>query len=872
MVSNLQQRKQHVLQFLFKHQNPVTYLLLAAIIIFTYLVRTSNLQQLLDVTTGKYIPLALDPFIFLRYAKELLATGTLSTFDMMRYFPDGYTQIGEFSLLTHFIVYLYKFLHFFSPSLTLEQVHVLYPPIAFCVTLFVFFFLVRKLFDGRIALLATAYLSVIPILLYRTISGFADKESFALMLFVFALYFYVTAWKHKQQTKSIVYGILAGISTGLMGLTWGGVQFMFVILGLFGLVEIIFGKFTNKDFTTYASWCITSFAIIPLFSGRYTLASLISPTFGIALFVLVMGFIDYLLRNRNVFKLQQKLHNKIPLGLFSLLVSLVFSFLFIVVVKGFSFITAIIKDQFNMLTNPFAESRWGVTVAESHQPYLIDIINQVGKLYFFVFLIASIFLFYQMVKHIKKHKFKLTVFYCAFILSFLFSKYSSDSVLNGKTSLAIFMYMGSLAIFFLGLFAFYFYTYKKDKETYQQILNMKKIYTLVFIWFFVKIIAARTAVRLVLLLSFITVILVAYLFVTLFDIARKQKNPFVKYALIIVLVVLVFNPGTTGTLANYADQTMGNAKYVSPSYNQQWQQAMTWVRENTPEDAVFATWWDYGYWIQTGGERATISDGGNVGGPGINYFTARHLLTAPNITDTLQFMKAKQANYFLTLSDDIGKYPAYSSIGSDLENDRYSWINLFHLDPSRTQESRNQTIFAYVGSTILDQDFTYEDHLFPERSAGIAAFVVGVINPETTDFAVVQPRALVIHNQQQYTIPLTCAVYNGKRYTYNTEGLDGCLLIVPHIEGGQLNTYGAAIYLSKKVKDSTFARLYLYGETLPHIEEVYNDKDQAPLASYGGRLFGPMKIWKITPPKDLVFDPILATKDLPDQRLYYAVP
>ena len=35
---------------------------------------------------------------------------------------------------------------------------------------------------------------------------------------------------------------------------------------------------------------------------------------------------------------------------------------------------------------------------------------------------------------------------------------------------------------------------------------------------------------------------------------------------------------------------------------------MSWVRENTSEDAVFSHWWDYGYWITTMSDRATLAD------------------------------------------------------------------------------------------------------------------------------------------------------------------------------------------------------------------------------------------------------------------------
>jgi dolichyl-diphosphooligosaccharide--protein glycosyltransferase len=39
-----------------------------------------------------------------------------------------------------------------------------------------------------------------------------------------------------------------------------------------------------------------------------------------------------------------------------------------------------------------------------------------------------------------------------------------------------------------------------------------------------------------------------------------------------------------------------------------WPHAMNWLKNNTPEDAVIASWWDYGYWITTLSNRTTIID------------------------------------------------------------------------------------------------------------------------------------------------------------------------------------------------------------------------------------------------------------------------
>ncbi len=39
-----------------------------------------------------------------------------------------------------------------------------------------------------------------------------------------------------------------------------------------------------------------------------------------------------------------------------------------------------------------------------------------------------------------------------------------------------------------------------------------------------------------------------------------------------------------------------------------WLDTLEWIKTNTPEDSKIMAWWDYGYWIQTWGERTTYMD------------------------------------------------------------------------------------------------------------------------------------------------------------------------------------------------------------------------------------------------------------------------
>ena len=98
------------------------------------------------------------------------------------------------------------------------------------------------------------------------------------------------------------------------------------------------------------------------------------------------------------------------------------------------------------------------------------------------------------------------------------------------------------------------------------------------------------------------------------------------------------------------------------------------------------------------------------------------------------------------------------------------------------------------------------------------------------------------------------------------------LKIIPQFQNNQVNPFGAVMYLSERVKDSFFARAYLGGESLYGFELVYDSEGQVPLGIYTGSLVGPIKIWKIHYPENLILTDeeytYYSRTDYPDARLY----
>ena len=62
------------------------------------------------------------------------------------------------------------------------------------------------------------------------------------------------------------------------------------------------------------------------------------------------------------------------------------------------------------------------------------------------------------------------------------------------------------------------------------------------------------------------------------------------------------------TTAVKAPPTILNGGSAYPVSTNDWTESMEWIKNNTPKDAVIASWWDYGYWISTLGQRASIAE------------------------------------------------------------------------------------------------------------------------------------------------------------------------------------------------------------------------------------------------------------------------
>lgn len=882
-------RKAKLTKFFKAKTDWIVYILLAFITFIALRIRTRNLSGLRDVTTGGWtLGPDLDPFLFLRYAKEIVETGTLSAVDMMRYVPLGFDTLRGFKLHYYLIAWFHKVAIFFG-SESVEQSAALFPVFAFGLTVIAFFLLSRqiffKLFGSKkanfIAIVSTFFFSVFPVFLPRTIAGIPEKESIAFFFMFMTFYLFIASWQAEKLRNKYSLGILAGLFTGFMALIWGGYGYIFMVIAPSVFLAFLLNKVDKPQIYTYILWLFTALIIMTNFSGRYSIIIAIKSLeylLGISVFVVII--LDKVIYKTNIKKyfLNGKIKN-IPPRIISSIISVVLLVFLAVVFLGPSFVVSQINGIYDGLFRP-ATSRLIQTVAENRQPYFTEWVRNFGpaikslQLTFWLAMIGSVSLFNKALKNLrKKERLILSGLFALFITTLTFSRYSPGSLFDGQNfiSKGVFFLGGALFLGFLGIY--YYRRYVKSEME-----DLKKIdfgAILFFEFLILSIISARGFIRLVMMLVIPFSIILGYIsMVSFYKIKGKfeENNIFQKIISGIVILMIVFSGYS---LFKTSDSMAQN--YVPSIYTNQWQRAMFWVRENTPGNAVFGHWWDYGYWIQTIGERATILDGGNVLGYW-NYLMGRYGLTETNFDKTLNFLYAHNTTHFLIDSTDIGKYTAFSSIGSDGSYDRRSWIPTFLRDESQTTEMKNSIIEIYPGGSTIDEDIVYvlkgNQIFLPSEKTGLGAIIIR----RNLDDEILELEGVFVYQGKQYILPL--------KYFYEKElidlgkGIEAGIFLYPRIDSrpnGNIDVVdnGALLYLSGRTVESFLAKKYLYGESDPNfleahvesdflVEHLRNQNVEIGEFVYYQGFKGPIKIWEIKYPETIIFKKEFLETDYPE--------
>ncbi len=825
------------------------WLLLIPIVVLAAWVRTRNLGLLV----GKYL-IELDSYLWYRYAKIIFDTGALPAIDTARYVPVG-VDTSQYAFFSYTLAYFYKFIHMFFPSLQQITWHVYYPVVVTVLSLPFFFLFVRKITNVRVAVVATAFLTVIPAYIQRTSAGFADHEAMAMLWMFIALMFFAYMWTEKDWKKSISFGALGGLFAGFMAGTWGGFAYLAATLGIFLATMLLFSKISAPQYKGYITFYIilaVTYAIT-----KYTpIISFLKSQDGLyMLFPIIVVGAYWLTKLPKLDSFLQKIDAVLPRQ--ALVTALLFA---IGIVIGQLLGIIDLHSIYQSLTraNP---NRWTTTVAENASPFFFGgggWWDSFGWALLFALaggVLLSIYIFKNRefgVFDLKRQMYAYIAgaIYVLFFSGFIFGRYNSggrfQTIINFFSKYYISWLLMSLAAFVL----LYLCMYYKDRVAFVNTFTEDKwVMVLLFVFFSFSLVGSRILIRLMFGLSPAVALVAAWFMLRAIE-KTSSHNKTKIIAIILVLFMLLSFYSLARTSYNI-NRTMGS---MVPG---QWEAAMNFLNSSTPEDSVVTHWWDYGHMTTAVGARRAVTDGGNL--MSWNHASGRYFLTGKDSQSTLEYLYSHQVNYTLISNQEISKYYAFSLIGSDDSLDRLSTIGMFGLQDKR--EARDGDLVLYGGQWTFDSDITTGDVVLPRGGAQIQGFSLLVKNN-----GVAEVKAYISNNGNRLIFDVGCLyihtyragsnayIYGNRRSFPQTENtLPGCLVIVPFIDNSAVNDQGAAFWLSGKVWATNFARLYMYGEDDKNFQQVYSDA--LPLGFYNGQPIGPIKIWKVQYPEGVKTDP-----------------
>ena len=192
--------------------------------------------------------------------------------------------------------------------------------------------------------------------------------------------------------------------------------------------------------------------------------------------------------------------------------------------------------------------------------------------------------------------------------------------------------------------------------------------------------------------------------------SKLIKIPFVIGVIVLLTIPLIYPVGSEVSTLTDIPPTIMNGGSSYGVYTSDWLDALDWIKNNTPKDAVVASWWDYGYWISTMADRASLADNSTVN-TWIIQNIAKMLLDNPDSSwITLNEMQADYVLIFVTgerLNLDIPE-PYYTLGGGGDESKKQWFMRIAGYDTSKYlhQDGTSGTDYFW-NETLLGKMFPF---------------------------------------------------------------------------------------------------------------------------------------------------------------------
>ena len=619
--------------------------------------------------------------------------------DMHRYAPDGDKINYELG-----IVYVTSFLHdivnqFFGHHGIRE---VAFWTGAFVASLAVIpaFIFARRLTNDWGAIAATLIIVLAPNYFAHTFPGFFDTDMFYYIFSLFFIFFFVECIRTDNLALKVIYAVLSIVSIGLFSQSWTGYIFYVGLMGIFAVVYLIacyifnIGEDNQDQYSNKLSWFIHQKEL------QSIILLLVIGAIGLAIFRgvdTVIGIFGSLL---NLLSLQSTA--RVVGGFPNVLIS-------VAEMQMPNLLGAGMGSAFLANSNGVVNGLGGISVMFAGLIVLYILVSRAFKLRKsnapkdikskpskgnrvsaaqkiddqnkFKLSIGQLDNLGSTSDEITQNKRLIILYSCLFLVWTLITILA---VTRGSRFITtIVLPFGLMTGIFIGFAT----DYIKNK------LNNDNWLTVIVI-----LCAALAAYPLTQInLTYGLVLLVAFMAIGLVSIHVLKPNksadntsiPVKKYIAIALIVLALVSPTVCGAYIT--------ANQVVPGTNDAMWNSMTWINQNTENNTVITSWWDFGYLFEIAADRQVTFDGGSQSGDRAFWLgqamTTSDLQYSAGIFRMLDSSGTKPQQDLYNVTGDYGKTTEILKeiLPMTAKNASDTLVNKYHLTNEQAQEVVNGT-------------------------------------------------------------------------------------------------------------------------------------------------------------------------------------
>ncbi len=595
------------------------------VVTLTIIFFASLALRLLPTIDSQPIVRAFDPWFQLKVTRYITENGYgafFSWYDDSTWVPFG----RDITTATYVgVPFTSAFLYFAANALGISvdvtTVAVIMPALMGALTTIAAFFLGRELYNNTVGMLSALFMGFLPAFLQRTVAGFFDNECVGVLAIVVGTFFFVRAMKR----DSLGAAVGAGLSVAYLLGSWGAADFLIDLFALYAFIMLVTGRYSRPLLSSYIvtmSLGLFVGGLVPRNGfGELTSFSLLAP---IGVGVLLVGFEIW----GRIGGYRETTAAALSPHMKPLLLSLIMP---VVAVGGYflysnssdlTIKTAVstpllkIGGKFLTVINPFyrLDQRVFASVAEHLPSPWSSFYNTLLVLIFF---------------------FPLGMY-------FLYKRGNDEDwlmLLYGLTSLYFAGSMIRLGLILApGVSVLAAVAVNNILSPYAKIITQKSVFE-------------RRRFRV--------------------SSSLTSEHALIAYGFLAIVLSTVVLGGVAYTTSQVGSPEFASGKISEGSKYTDWQTAMNFIRNVLPPSATIASWWDYGYWINSAGDGRTIVDNATQNGTQIALMG--YALMALNFTESLRVFRSWNTTHVLVywghrisgFGGDDGKWPWMVRIAED---------------------------------------------------------------------------------------------------------------------------------------------------------------------------------------------------------------